>query len=411
MEKFSWFVPIDIIEKADSKKDENGLPEKLLIAGVASSPHEGKDVDGQTLMPSGFDYAPLLKNGYLNLEHAYSKTKDASMIIGEPTNAFVKNNEFHIEGELYKDNPKAVALYKLGQTLKKAGSTRKIGYSIEGFPTEFDPKDKSIIKAARITGVALTLSPKCKGTQMILKGGDIEYETQEGSEYLIDMLDENGDRITVDKNLNIEKGGEGSRGGKVIGHTKSGKAIYENSDHESHKNFHENDHFDAYQIHEGSHDDIIKQRKKIIASKHGDKNDKLNSLADQAGEHAKHSNFHYDKYLSSVKDNQAKIAEKEAGLNKAMEAGSITGTDTLDQPSNGPALKEESVNGAEKKKKDYKKLLSNLRKRRGESYEDDAKIADISKAEVFTYLIKAHNMDLDSCKSFWELASAIQSVS
>jgi hypothetical protein len=28
---------------------------------------------------------------------------------------------------------------------------------------------------------------------------------------------------------NIEKGGEGSRGGKIIGHTKSGKPIYQSS--------------------------------------------------------------------------------------------------------------------------------------------------------------------------------------
>jgi hypothetical protein len=29
----------------------------------------------------------------------------------------------------------------------------------------------------------------------------------------------------------IEKGGEGSKGGKIIGHTKSGKPIYEGSEH------------------------------------------------------------------------------------------------------------------------------------------------------------------------------------
>lgn len=40
----------------------------------------------------------------------------------------------------------------------------------------------------------------------------------------------------------IEKSGEGSRGGKVISHTSSGKAIYENSKHESHKKFSKEDH-------------------------------------------------------------------------------------------------------------------------------------------------------------------------
>lgn len=47
----------------------------------------------------------------------------------------------------------------------------------------------------------------------------------------------------------IEKGGEGSRGGKVIGHTESGKPIYENHDHPAHKNFTSNDHTDAVYAH------------------------------------------------------------------------------------------------------------------------------------------------------------------
>jgi hypothetical protein len=43
----------------------------------------------------------------------------------------------------------------------------------------------------------------------------------------------------------VEKGGEGSRGGKVIGHTKSGKPIYEKYEHSSHKNFSHKEHLDA----------------------------------------------------------------------------------------------------------------------------------------------------------------------
>lgn len=43
----------------------------------------------------------------------------------------------------------------------------------------------------------------------------------------------------------IEKGGEGSRGGKVIGHTKSGKPIYDDSNHPSHKTFSNTDHKEA----------------------------------------------------------------------------------------------------------------------------------------------------------------------
>jgi hypothetical protein len=43
----------------------------------------------------------------------------------------------------------------------------------------------------------------------------------------------------------LEKGGEGSKGGKIIGHTKSGKPIYENANHPEHANFTRRDHSDA----------------------------------------------------------------------------------------------------------------------------------------------------------------------
>lgn len=78
-------------------------------------------------------------------------------------------------------------------------------------------------------------------------------------------------RIAVDEEGQIQKGaettvavatevekagkGEGSRGGHVIGHTRSGKAIYASGDHANpdwggqdyHKDWSDNDHIDAYQ--------------------------------------------------------------------------------------------------------------------------------------------------------------------
>lgn len=35
----------------------------------------------------------------------------------------------------------------------------------------------------------------------------------------------------------LQKGGVGSRGGIIIGHTKSGNPIYDSASHQSHKNF------------------------------------------------------------------------------------------------------------------------------------------------------------------------------
>ncbi len=49
---------------------------------------------------------------------------------------------------------------------------------------------------------------------------------------------------------------EGSRGEKVIGHTKSGKPIYEDHRHPSHKEFSKEDHADAQKL----HDDFVSER-------------------------------------------------------------------------------------------------------------------------------------------------------
>ncbi len=66
--------------------------------------------------------------------------------------------------------------------------------------------------------------------------------------------------------LNKSKG-EGSRGGKVIGHTKSGKPIYDSHDHSSHKNFTKQDHKDAADIH---HKLSEKTKNKKESKKHYD---------------------------------------------------------------------------------------------------------------------------------------------
>jgi hypothetical protein len=56
----------------------------------------------------------------------------------------------------------------------------------------------------------------------------------------------------VDNDLN-KSIGEGSRGGSVIGHTKSGKPVYDKFSHADHKDFDRNDHLDAMFIHEKIH--------------------------------------------------------------------------------------------------------------------------------------------------------------
>lgn len=52
------------------------------------------------------------------------------------------------------------------------------------------------------------------------------------------------------------KQGEGSRGGKIIGHTRSGKPIYANANHPDHKGFTPKDHYDATKAHAKAQSDI-----------------------------------------------------------------------------------------------------------------------------------------------------------
>ena len=60
----------------------------------------------------------------------------------------------------------------------------------------------------------------------------------------------------------IKGAGEGSRGGKIVGHTRSGKPIYDSFSHPSHKEFSANDHHDAAGVHYGKADRARKQENK-----------------------------------------------------------------------------------------------------------------------------------------------------
>lgn len=77
---------------------------------------------------------------------------------------------------------------------------------------------------------------------------------------------------------------EGSKGGKIIGHTQSGKPIYENADHPSHQDFSDQDHIDAQKY-------ALKERLKITgrapSSKERSNYNKFVSLHNEASKRSK----------------------------------------------------------------------------------------------------------------------------
>jgi hypothetical protein len=204
---FRFFVPLELVK---GKKDTNGK-QKIGFKGIASTPD--KDSDGETLLPEGFELKYFLNNGFVNWNHQ-AKTNPGA-IIGEPTAAEVRPEGLYIETELYADHPLAQQVYDLGEMLSKRKGNRKLGFSIEGKALERDENDPKIVKRVKLTGVAITPTPKNTTTYADLIKGEScdqewEYDLEKGEAnggavtYIIDYTDESGNRVTVDSLLQIK---------------------------------------------------------------------------------------------------------------------------------------------------------------------------------------------------------------
>ena len=191
-DKFNFFIPVEFEKAQDEKK------ELVRIKGVCST--DAEDSDGEVLIPSGFDFKPLLETGFLNWNHQAKTTSSA--ICGEPTKAEVIDNgkSFYIEGFLYP-NKEGKRIAELAQTLDSF-STRRLGFSIEGQALERDVLNPKKVLRARITGVAITQSPKNPKTLLdIVKGEYNEDDLEESEE---DEKDEVDKAMSVNVDINPE---------------------------------------------------------------------------------------------------------------------------------------------------------------------------------------------------------------
>jgi hypothetical protein len=293
-DNFTFFVPVEL-EKATTNPNDSNRYKNMILRGVAST--SDVDADNEVLEPSGFDLSILRTKGTINYEHLAKQS--ALNIIGEPIEAEIRDNKFILKAKLWEKSIKARDLWDTLHIMRDSGSTRKLGWSIEGKPIARDPRNPSRILKALITNVAVTFAPKngqtyadiCKGqlapkeldydiptdVDYLFKGmyGNHEYtlnkdftitkamcagsttgqaligQDTSGAALKKEHLDEDLKILTIpistikwsadnwesfqedtkkalQKALHdqLEKGGEGSRGGRVIGQTKSGKNIY-----------------------------------------------------------------------------------------------------------------------------------------------------------------------------------------
>ena len=211
--KFNFFTEIDISDEIlkSAKKDESKKYDNMIVFGRAVT--NIQDRQDEILEPAGFVFDEFLEGGHINLEHWYTRKSDPSAIIGEPIDAYVKDNEFFVKGKLYKGHPKAEALWDTLLIMKANNSTRKLGWSIEGNAIERDSRNKKRILKAKINHICLTFNPVGKNTYAdIVKGNqsedyvDYKFETDEtthgGKEVMIEV-EENGKRITINKDFKI----------------------------------------------------------------------------------------------------------------------------------------------------------------------------------------------------------------
>lgn len=90
----------------------------------------------------------------------------------------------------------------------------------------------------------------------------------------------------------LEKSGEGSKGGKVIGHTKSGKPVYESKHADHYTDFSRQDHADAKNLHKEKAQRHAKAADKSRDSKSQEKRGSAKKHSEYYDNHMKMATYH-----------------------------------------------------------------------------------------------------------------------
>lgn len=205
-ENFRFFAPASTISKAKNKENRD----IFYIEGLAST--DSKDADNEHLDYNGFDLDDF---NLINWDHK----KEPKYIIGEPvSHKIIPGKGMMIKGMIYPDSEVGQEAIALMKAMKKSPKGNRLGFSVEGQVIERDLLNPKKITKAKITAVALCPFPKNQDTfaELVEKGFSTDsFVNTEGLdpssanggdtvEFVVDMTDEKGNRIVIDKNLNIK---------------------------------------------------------------------------------------------------------------------------------------------------------------------------------------------------------------
>lgn len=146
---FSCFIPAQmvLVKGGDKGADKTG---KLWIQGIAST--DAKDLQGESINQAGIDLSYFLKHGYFNDDHKAGPDHK----IGEPTEAKVTKNGLWVKGYLYPHHEAARGYWNLMQNQAASGSSRKVGFSIQG---KVIRRNGTTIERCWIQDIAVTTQP------------------------------------------------------------------------------------------------------------------------------------------------------------------------------------------------------------------------------------------------------------
>lgn len=176
-EVFNCWVPASVIVKSGNGK----APAKRMIQGIAST--NSTDLQGEVVDPVGIDFDYFLKYGYFNDDHKQGN----EFRVGQPVDCKVTKNGLWVKGFLFNNNERADAIWNLMNSLESSGSSRKMGFSIEG---KVRRRNGQKIEKCWIQNVAVTAQPVNTNTWAeIVKSLAAKNEGQEDADKALQATD------------------------------------------------------------------------------------------------------------------------------------------------------------------------------------------------------------------------------
>ncbi len=152
---FSTWVPLEVLD-LDKARGQTKEGDRGPIRGVVGS--EARDQDGEVVYQKGLDWDYFLSKGYFNWEHQPGPENS----LGEPERVFPTTDRdgfpaTGVEGFLWLSKARAREIYDTAIAMRKARSSRTLGFSVEGHTLARD-SGGDVIKA-QVLDVAITRRP------------------------------------------------------------------------------------------------------------------------------------------------------------------------------------------------------------------------------------------------------------